>query len=265
MPLQTSTLRPGILVALKTSIKGNVRYFKETIEADHIVEVDGTQARQAKWQTERTIQNAEEHARAVVVRGKVRSLITGACAISEFGLLCPEDRVERLEAAIAEARKLADDFNASAQITSVRVNIFPARIVPDDVEAVKAINSEVRDLLSAMSDGLSRLDVKVVREAANRARSLGQMLLPQAQERVAEAVEAARAAARKIVKAGEQAAQEIDVQAIRAIAEARTAFLDLEGTDEVAAPVEEGRALDLAPAETIAVPALAVAEIELEA
>jgi hypothetical protein len=49
------------------------------------------------------------------------------------------------------------------------------------------------------------------------------------------------------VKAGEQTAQEIDLQAIQAIKSARTAFLDLGDVNEVAVPVVASRTVDLAP------------------
>jgi hypothetical protein len=71
------------------------------------------------------------------------------------------------------------------------------------------------------------------------------MLSDEAQERVKIAIKTARDSARKIVQAGEQAAQEIDKRAIRKITEMRTAFLDLDEQTEVAKPVEQGRTLDL--------------------
>jgi hypothetical protein len=38
MPLNTSTLRPGFIVTLRTSVRGNVRYAKEIIESAHTVD-----------------------------------------------------------------------------------------------------------------------------------------------------------------------------------------------------------------------------------
>lgn len=244
MSLSTSTLRPGLLVSLKTSIKGGVTYQKQVIEPEHIV--DG-QVQKAKWETTRTINNAAEHEAASKARSKARSLISGVCAASAFGYLCPEADADRLEAAIAEARKVADEFNATAELTRVSVYVITGRVAPDDVEAVKAINSEVKDLLADMADGIAKLDVKVIRDAASRAKSIGEMLSGDAQARVQIAVEAAREAAKKIVKAGEAAAVEIDQRAIRKITEARTAFLDLDEQSDVAAPAADARAIDFAP------------------
>jgi len=147
--------------------------------------------------------------------------------------------------------RLTEEFNATAKLTRVRVYVIAGRIAPDDVEAVRAINGEVRDLLTDMAEGVRNLDVKTVRDAADRARDIGRMLAPDAQARIQAAIDAARSAARQIVKAGEQAAQEIDQRTIRRITEARAAFLDLEPAAEVAAPVAEARVLDFEPAPEI--------------
>ena len=105
MSIQTSTLRPGFLVSLKSSVTGNVQYSSEEIVADHVAEETG--ARVAKWQTERVIADPEEHENAIKVRSKCRSLITSICTSSAFGLLCPEGAGEALSKAIAQAREKA--------------------------------------------------------------------------------------------------------------------------------------------------------------
>jgi hypothetical protein len=242
--MQTSTLRPGLLVSLKTSIRGNIRYDHRDIEREHLTE-DGRQL--AKWETERTISDPAEYEAATKVRSKARSVISSVCATSAFGLLCPEKSADNLDSAIAEARRLTEEFNAAAKLTRVRVYIIAGRIAADDAEAVRAINSEVRDLLASMAEGVRNLNVKAVRDAADRARDIGRMLSPDAQTRIQSAIDAARGAARQIVKAGEQVAREIDLQAIRRITEARTAFLDLEPAAEVAAPAADAPAVDFEP------------------
>jgi len=245
MAIQASTLRPGLLVSLRTSIQGNVKYDKIDLEEDHVTE-DGQ--RKARWETVRTIEDPEEHERAHKARDRVKLLVRSACVFSEFGLLCPDGKTGVLDEQIKEARRVADEFNATSTISKVRVYVLVGRIAPDDAEAVKAISSEIRELLSTMETGISNLDVKSVRAAADRAKNLGTMLSPDAQERVLEAVEAARAVARKIVKAGEQAAQEIDRTTIARIAAARTMFLDIDTVPtEIGTAESVGRAVDLAP------------------
>jgi len=244
LDMAVSTLRPGLLVSLKTSVCGNVSYQKKVIQGDHLTK-EGK--RLARWETKREIEDPLEHEAAVKVRSEVRGKIRKVCAVSAFGLLCPETNERELADAMKEARAIADAFNVKAKYTRVEVYVFCGRIAQDDVEAVRAINSEVRDLLKEMQDGISKLDVAAVRDAANRARSLGKMLTPQAEQRIKVAIEAARSVARKMVKAGEQAAQEIDRATIRTLTEARTAFLDIDSTGAVAKPVETGRAIDFQP------------------
>ena len=134
--LNHSTLRPGLLVSLKTSITGNVSYTKQTIEAEHVA-ADGAQL--AKWETERKIADPAEHEAACVARGKASNAIRRVCSVTAFGLLCPESEGDKLEGAIAEARAVAEEFNSKAAMTRLGVYVITGRIAPDDVEAVKAI------------------------------------------------------------------------------------------------------------------------------
>lgn len=263
MALQSSTIRPGLIVALSTSVSGNVKYNKRTIEAENITE-EG--AARAAWETTRTIFDPAEHEAAGKARGRVRTIISAVCATSAFGLLCPQANADKLEAAIAEARAVRDEFNASAKLSRLDVYVITGQVAQDDVEAVRAINSNVRELLQAMEQGLKNLDAKAVRDAADRLKSLGSMLSENAAENVKIAVETARKAARQIVKAGEEGAIAIDQAAINKIASQRTAFLDVEQeAGEVAAPVETGRALDLLPAEVpVAAPKAPAPSFELE-
>lgn len=247
MSVFISTLRPGLLVNIKTSIKGNVSYLK-TREGQTTVYGDGSEV--TDWETERTVKDAAEQKLATEVRSKARNLIVSVCAASEFGLLCPEDKRSDLNAAFSAARQLCADFNATSSVTSVKFNAIAGRIAPDDLEAVRAINSEVRDLLAEMAVGIEALDVGRVRDAASRAKKLGNMLSTEAQARIEDAISAVRAVATKIVKAGEEAATEVDAEVINKLAATRTAFLDLDDAAEVSAPADtSGRALDLAPHE----------------
>jgi hypothetical protein len=241
-----STLRPGLLVNIKTSIKGNVKYLKT--DGDEVQKRTGELI--TTWETERTVKDPAEQKTATEVRSKARNLIVGVCAASEFGLLCPEASRADLDKAFSKARGLCADFNATAKTTRLKFNAIAGRIAPDDLEAVRAINGEVRDLLGEMKLGIKALDVERVRDAASRAKKLGNMLAPEFKERIEETIKVVRAQAKKIVEAGEQAATAIDKETIKSLNAARTAFLDLDDAVEVAAPADiSGRALDLAPHE----------------
>jgi hypothetical protein len=127
------------------------------------------------------------------------------------------------------------------------------RIAQDDEMAIKSITSEIRQLMDEMQQGLVQLDVEAVRDAANKAQAMSEMLARNARMNMQTAIDAARASAtatKKLAKAGEAAAREIDSAAIARIDKARTAFLDIEEAIdaeqiEIRQPVMSGVALDL--------------------
>lgn len=227
--MKTTTLRPGLLVSLKTSIRGGVAYKRVDLEPEHATP-DG--AAEARWETTRTVEDPEEHERAVKARGKCRSIVTAICSASEFGLLCPQSKERDLDAAVAASRLLADEFNRSATRCRIEVYTLVGRVASDDAEAARAIGSEVRELLDAMESGIRAADPTAIREAARRAKALGAMLTEEASGRVSTAIEQAREAARAIVrrveKAGETAATVVAECKLDAIAAARFAFLDID-------------------------------------
>src|SRR5262245_39075436 len=235
MTIVTSTITPGLLVSLKTSCRGNVKYDRIDLE-------DGRDI--SKWETTRTISDPDEFERAKKAQSKASSIIRSVCSASAFGLLCPEAQAWKLEDAIAEAHRVVDAFNSTAELTRVNVYVIAGKVASDDVEAVKAINSEVRDLIDRLQEGVANADVAVIRQTANKAREIGNVLTPEAQVRIQFAIDAARKVAKDIVKAGEGAAIEIDQLAIRRIAEQRTAFLDIDQT-AVAAPQIAGRTVEI--------------------
>jgi hypothetical protein len=135
-----------------------------------------------------------------------------------------------LDAAIAEARKLADRFNADARHTEIGVYALKGRIAETDEEATRAIASEVRGLLSEMETGIRTLNVKSIRDAATKARGLAGMLESAQADTVTRAIESARVSAREIVRRverdGEAAERVLASLNTGAIEKARFAFLD---------------------------------------
>jgi hypothetical protein len=159
---------------------------------------------------------------------------------------------------------LADDFNATSATCHVSVYAIAGRIADDDVEAARAISSEIRDLLSAMQSGIAAADPEAIRDAANRARSIGAMLSGDAADAVSSAIDQARAAAREITrrveKSGERAADVIAELRTEAIASARFAFLDLDEEKEVEDAPVAARAVEFAPPDESPEVAAAMAE-----
>jgi hypothetical protein len=200
------TLRPGLLVALNTSIRGNLSYATKELEGTHLDE-NGQEVK--RWETIRMITDPAEHEAAGKTRGQIRSLITKHCAQTAFGLLCPEDKAEELQQAITEARALAEGFNDGARLTRVSVNVLYGRIAQDET-------------LGAMLSDDAKARSEVAIEAAKQARR--QMV--------------------KLQKAGETLSVEVRKAAIAKIDMARTSFLDLDDDREVQAVEETAPALD---------------------
>jgi hypothetical protein len=245
MALSSSTLRPGLLVSLKTSIKGNVSYVSHDLA---MAEQAPEGASVAKWETERRISSLEEFERGKKARSAARGAITRVCNSTNFGLMCPSSDEDKLDAAVQDARKIAQEFNSTAEFSTFQIYVVAGRVSPDDVEAVRAINSEIRDLMSSMSNGVGNANVEEIRQAANGLRGIGEMLSLEAQTKVEMAVSAGREVARSIKKQEKDgAAVSVDKSAIRRIDELRLAFLDLEDAEQTEAPRTNARAqIDLA-------------------
>lgn len=234
MTIAATTIRPGLLVSLKTSCRGNVRYQREDI-------VSGRDM--AQWQTTRTTTDPDEYERAKKVQTTVSNMIRAVCINSSDWLLCPLSRVDMFRDAVKKARGLVSEFNEASMFTRIELKVLTGSIAPNDVEAIKAINAEISALLATMQFGLDTLDVKAIRAAANKATQLSAMLSPDAEKSVRTAVREARRVARKLSKASEGAAGEIERISIERLTEGR--FVDLDAAElTIAKPISETRAVD---------------------
>lgn len=236
----TSTIRPGILVAVKSSVTGGVDYTVSDLPVDYNGENGSTVER---WETTKVVIDPKEHEAAIRARGKALSAIRAVCYATSFGLLCPEEREVQLDEAIQRARELATTHNAGATHTRVVIRVLKGRVADSDEQAARAIGAEVVSLIDSMSTAIDRLDPAAIRDAANRARQVQAMLTEDLGRKVGEAVAAARKAATQIVrrveKGGEEAAIVLaDIQR-DAIETARYAFLDLADDEPTAVIVSE--------------------------
>lgn len=225
--MKTAIMKPGILVSLKTSLRGNVVYERQ--------ELDGESKGKTKierWKTVKVIEDTDEHERARKAQGKARSLISAHCCPTSFGLLCPLSDEDELNEAIREARRVVNNFNQGATRARVDVYVLKGRIAESDEEATRAIASDVTDLLEKMRAGIKAVDVKAIRDAANKARAMGAMLDEAKQTQVKRAIDQARKAAREIVKrvenGGEEASVVLESISTKPIESARFAFLDFD-------------------------------------
>jgi len=226
MTQKIRTIRPGLLVGLKTRIAGGVRYVRTEIDdrTDGVREV-------VEWKTTKTVDDAEQHKAATRVRLDARREIARVCSATSFGLLCPRSEEEALDAAIARAQRMVILHNQEATTSRIELYVLKGRVAEDDEQAARAVASEIRDLIDDMDAAIKKADPAAIRDAATQARQMMAVLSEEKQEIAGKAIEAARKAARDIVrrveKKGEDIAAvlvEIDGSAIQA---ARLAFLDM--------------------------------------
>ena len=221
--MATEVMVPGILVALKTSVNGGVQYQRKNIERDE-------EGKIVRWETTRFMEDPEERKKAGEIASKATRTVDKLCIRTTFGLLCRSDKEADLDNAIVEARAMAQEFNAISQHTFIRINAIKGRIADNDEEAIRAILQESKDLLEQMDRGLSEGDVRILRDAANRARRLTEMMGEEAAGTVNEALVAAREAARKVVRAakkeGDSVLAVVDQIDRDQFDKARFAFLD---------------------------------------
>lgn len=238
-------IKPGIIVALKTSLRGGVKYTRVQLDDAGIVAGEGAAVK--RWETTRVIEDRESFEAAQKCRSTSSGLVRKACAQTAFGLLCPLDREDDLDAAVALAKAQILASNDRDPRMRIDLYVLKGRIAETDEEANRAIAGEMRDLLDEMSVGISAGDASAIRDAANRARELSAVLEPTQQEKVAEAIEVARAAARALVKRVEKGGEkrELVVQSLvrGPIEAARFAFLDEEDGPGVA-PANEMPSVD---------------------
>jgi hypothetical protein len=225
---KASTIKPGLLVSIKSTVVGGVRYQRVDLDADKAIDDDADVSR---WETTRVIEDKAEYEKATKCRSMALSLIRKVCSTTSFGLLCPNDQEGALDVAIAASRQLVENHNTDAVHTRVGVYVLKGRVASDDAEAARAITQEIAELTVKMDAGIKAFDPKAIRDAANRARELSSMLSEEAQEKIGGAIEQARKAARTIVKRIETEGEDrslvmMDIQRGQ-IESARIAFLDM--------------------------------------
>jgi hypothetical protein len=190
------------------------------------------------------IEDKDEYERAIKARSTALSAIRRECQSTTFGLLCPEQHEGALDAAIAKARAIVEEHNATAVHTRVSVYALKGRVASNDAEAARAITSELAGLVVQMQRGIETVDAASIRDAANKAREMSAMLDDSLKGKIDGAIAQARKAARDITRRIEKNAEDkaivlADIQRGQ-IESARIAFLDL----SEAAPVEALPAID---------------------
>lgn len=201
----------GILVSLKTSVSGGVTYtrrdLEEVVQGRNVV---------SRWETTKLVRDQDELRRATEARNRASYTVRRVCTHTSFGLVCPASRAADLDAAIVEARRIAEEHNASARFSRVEIHVLCGRVDGSSPEAIRAIASELGEILSGLTSATERLDVPAMREAASRALQIVGLLPDDLAAEIRRMVDAARTAARA-VKRGDAADTEPVLSAVRRI------------------------------------------------
>lgn len=196
-----SRVPDGILVSLHTTVSGGVHYQRRDLDAGDAANGSAAAA-VSRWETTKLVDDVDELARATQVRGSATHTIRRVCVATSFGLVAPASRADELEQAIAEARRLVDEHNASARHSRVGLHVLCGRVSGTDPEAVRAIASELGRVLADLTSASEALDVARMREAASGALRLTALLPSDLAAEVERVVETARKAAREIKRDG---------------------------------------------------------------
>lgn len=225
--MQTHVMVPGILVALKRQVSGGVTYTRDLVESSEDEKI-------MRWEGTRYMDDPEERKKAVEVAGAASRLISRLCVRTSFGMLCPTERESELNQAVVEMRAMVSSWNDKARYSFIHVSAIKGRIADNDEEAIRAILQEARELLDRMDQGLSENDVKLIRDAANKAKKLSEMMVSDTSGQIDDALAAARRAARAIVKKAESTNKRVASAIVKAEREAFDAarFAFIEASDE---------------------------------
>ena len=237
------SLVPGLLFVLATKVTGGVHYQKRDLdpgeEADPVIDGDtgaplsasgGEKTVTTKWETTKTIDDAEEFDRATKIRSECRTLIMSALVQTPFGFsICPMDQEPALDERIAQAKAKAAIFNSGAVHT--RIDIFPNRgvMAQTKAEAVEAVQVQCATLLKDLNAAISAGEVSTIRELSGKLTQMGKLQEKQSSARGAldRAVAAARKIARDVKRAavaGERVADVLEKAKTSPIASARFVF-----------------------------------------
>lgn len=221
-------LRPGFLVCFSTRVENGVEHLKSQVREE--VLPDG--AVRKEWQAATIIHDPEEFKAVSVLRSRVRNIMKGVTTNTGFALMCPREDEQRLSAAITEMDALALGWNETSKVYKLRVSTVLAEIAENKADAIKAIKSEVVDLLARMEAATRAGSVRDIRAAANEAAQKVALLDLESEDgddEIAQALAVARGVARKIVKrvekGGEDLAAVLEQQNLEPIAAARLRFI----------------------------------------
>ena len=242
-------IKPGLIVALATTVNGGVWYRRIELDAAGVAPEGGT-GEVARWETARTIADPKEHRAADLLRASIGNKAAGLCCRTPFGLICPPENEDALLATMASKEAEVAVFNRDARFTRVTMSFLTGRVDALDEASWKAVAREVAVLVDEMEQAIREGSVSETRKAADKLNKMTGILEGDSAIRAQAAVDEARGIARKLVKAAGDAvatAAIVEREALNELRSARFAFLDMDDVAAVEAPTDEAPAE--APAE----------------
>jgi hypothetical protein len=191
------TIEPCILVSDKLTVVRGVSYHRRDL--DTTVHDDGSE--DALWETQRHYKNREETKEADRVYAKARQRLRSVCLATAIGFVCPLPKRGELEAAMAEAKALVDDFNKSATWCHINYLVLCTDIAPDNVSGVALLRSTLQETTDAIRQSLREFDAKNARDTLYATKRLVDVLNdPAAREELRQAREEAGQLCKEITR-----------------------------------------------------------------
>lgn len=166
--LSTLHVRPCILVIDKLLVERAVEYNRTDISCK--ANPDGSE--DAKWETERHYKNRQETQKANQLYSAARAKLHAVCHRTDIGFICPEANRDKLETAIAEARKLVEDGNEVFQHCSVRFRVVCTELKTDNMPGVTTIQEVLEENVEKLKEALLSFDPTKATTILNSSKNL---------------------------------------------------------------------------------------------
>lgn len=210
------TLRPGMLVAVRTKIEGGHETARHKVLREVLPAGDGGgDGLYEKTEIERRVADVEEFERACKARASARYAIARVCLPSDFGLLCVLGQ-DVLDAAIRDADAICRTFNDTARYSKIRCWVLVGSIAESDTAAQQALMGELREAIGAVREAVRLRDPGAIRDAAAKALALAPMIDQPGE--IEDTVRAARRAATDLIQSRKRNGD--DTQAAGVLAQA---------------------------------------------
>lgn len=161
--MNTFKIEPCILVIDQIKVDRAVKYVRRNEQV--LKSADGSE--QAIWETERVYKSRQEVTKANTTYNAARAFLRGVSAATDIGFICPVSRQTELNAAVAKAKQLVDDANATFSHCYVRFRVVCTRIEPTNEEGVDMLRETISLRTKELQEALANFDPAKARNVLN--------------------------------------------------------------------------------------------------